>query len=539
MFVTTPHTVHPWALLLFGALLFAALPVSADTDMAGYIESDLRIGLAGKAHPNEDAGQIWNTIQRLENTAGLRGYFSSDAAGGMADLKLVFYGGSQVSKLEDMSDRRLVDDYRLESDALFVEFYDILVDGLDLRLGRQIVEWGSADQFNPTNPVNALDLEDPVKFGDRVANEMMVLSWTAPWYVEGESGTLFDEFTLSAVAVPVFRTGILPGSGLLVFQDTKLLAQRAGSPALKEMASLADPFIAAGGAFSYDVNVQQPQLHGRNVQYGAHMGMNLLGVSLGFCYYRGFSDVPYPGELTPVVPPDLAELVAGMSIDEVKGLLESAGDGIDLSGIGVDNHVKLKFPRIQMVGGHFSTSLDFLGGLGFWGEVAAYFHEDLVLNLNFQEFLGYNQEEVLSEGGAFVKAAAGIDYSITRYWYMNVQYLYGFVDEFGATNLNHFMVIVNDYKLFNEAVLARVSVILGFEELALLDADGVAQVDDDGKELTGVTPSATVFPNLVINTFENAEINLGALIYLGRSDTKFGSPLAGSNMFYVKGKYSF
>ena len=511
------------------ALVCAGLTVStaaqAESESAGYVESDVRIWVPGKAHPNEAEGQIWNKIQRLENTIGYRAFWGGDYAGATADLKLIFFGGTAVQKLNDMSDRRLVDDYRLESDALYVEFYDLLIDGLDLRLGRQIVSWGSADQFNPTNPVNALDLEDPIKFGDRVANEMAVLTWTAPWYVEGESGTIFDEFTLSAVAVPVFRSGILPESGLLVFQDTDLLAQRANTPTLQGMAGLADPFVAAGGEFLFDVDVQTPELHGRNVQYGAHMGMNLVGVSLGFMYYKGFSDVPYPGRLTPTIPDDFAAIASTMDLDDMQKLLEDNPELLP-PGLSVSNNVLLKFPRVQMVGGHFSTSLDFLGGMGLWGEVALYMHDDVKLELDFDGFMpDASGAEVLAEGGMFVKAAAGMDYSITRYWYVNAQYLYGFVDEFGADTLNHYVVLVNDYKLFNESVIARTSVILGMEDLPLLDADGVAQVDEAGEEKTGIIPSGVVYPNLIINAIENTELNIGAFIYFGREDTKFEAHL--------------
>ena len=35
------------------------------------------------------------------------------------------------------------------------------------------MNWGAADQFNPTGLLNPLDLEDPTRFGDRVANEML------------------------------------------------------------------------------------------------------------------------------------------------------------------------------------------------------------------------------------------------------------------------------------------------------------------------------------------------------------------------------
>ena len=37
----------------------------------------------------------------------------------------------------------------------------------------QVVQWGTADMFNPTNNLNAPDLEDPLMFGESVANEMV------------------------------------------------------------------------------------------------------------------------------------------------------------------------------------------------------------------------------------------------------------------------------------------------------------------------------------------------------------------------------
>ena len=54
--------------------LLAQSPAHAEDESAGYVESDLRIWIPGKAHPNEAEGQIWNKIQRLENTLGYRGY---------------------------------------------------------------------------------------------------------------------------------------------------------------------------------------------------------------------------------------------------------------------------------------------------------------------------------------------------------------------------------------------------------------------------------------------------------------------------------
>ena len=39
--------------------------------------------------------------------------------------------------------------------------WDAGVSGLDLKVGHQVVQWGVGDQFNPTNTLNAENLEDP------------------------------------------------------------------------------------------------------------------------------------------------------------------------------------------------------------------------------------------------------------------------------------------------------------------------------------------------------------------------------------------
>ena len=71
----------------------------ADVETAGYIESDLRVTIPG----HELApGEIKDRIYRLENTAAIRASWDSGDVGAMADLKLVFWGGSGVSELEQL-----------------------------------------------------------------------------------------------------------------------------------------------------------------------------------------------------------------------------------------------------------------------------------------------------------------------------------------------------------------------------------------------------------------------------------------------------
>ena len=505
------------SLALAASAMMVASDAKAEAETAGYVESDVRVTVPG----HELApGEIADRIFRTENTAGLRAAWDSGDIGAQADLKLVFWGGSGVSRLSDLTDRRYTDQYRLESDALYIEFYDLMVEGLDLRLGRQIVNWGSADQFNPTSVVNPLDLEDRIKFGDRVANEMAVLTWNTPF-----EASWIEEVVLQGVVVPVFRTNMIPASGFVVFSDTDLLAQQANSPALESMAQLAGPFETAGGQFNFNVGVDSNlDMATKHAQFGGQFSANVLGVSLAASYFNGYSDIPYVSKITPTVTePDTGDDSGGSFLDLIQGAslddLAELGPIIettDLTGFIVDNEVILRYPKIQMMGGQFSTSLDFLGGMGLWGEVAVFSHDDLALDLDLVSLVGTTESEVTLESGTFTKVAAGIDYSILRNWYVNIQYLRGFVDEFGENNLNQYVVLVNDLKFINETMLVRTVVVHQLEEL------------------TGL-----VYPNIIFSAFEGGELSIGGLVYYGKPETKFGSPVVGPNVAFVKARYSF
>src|SRR5207237_4232252 len=110
----------------------------------------------------------------------------------------VVYGDSDVADLDSTLYRERIDPYYIEADAAYLDIYKILPH-LDLRIGRQIVSWGSADKFNPTNNLNTLDLSDPLLFGKALANNMIRADWN-PW----------GDLIVTAVWVPIFRPAQLP-----------------------------------------------------------------------------------------------------------------------------------------------------------------------------------------------------------------------------------------------------------------------------------------------------------------------------------------
>lgn len=524
-----------------GALLVALLarPAEArDIDYVGYVESDLRLSLPGKTPP---PGEDELRFLRSDNTARITTRIRSGKVRAFADVALIYRGLFDDLGLEDIETRGELDPFDIESDALYLQVSDFLVDGMEVKLGRQIIQWGTADKFNPTSVLNPLDLEDPIKFGDRVPNEMLVLSYTAPWYSESDDGFIwFDELTFTGVVVPIFRPHQLPRSAQSVFTDPDLFVQFVDSPTLRDFVDLQNLFIERGGTFSYDADVEAPSPALENVQYAGKIGATIAGVDLSAMYYRGFSDIaqarsvnaelsriavtgvddfvlcgpdpdPYDDAGPPIDCPqflDLSDLEAAK--DSVANQLPEEGRIIGDVPIGIELH----YPEIHAVGFDAATSLEFLGGVGVWAEAALVFHEAQTLTLTATGSEPF--EETLIEEGSFWKAAAGADYSIFSWWYVNVQYLHGFVDEFGAENLEDYIVAGNDFKMFNDQLVLRLF--------------GIINLQDQ---------SWTGYPVLMSSFWPNTNIDLGALILEGEDDSKFGTRATGQSRVFLRGRYSF
>ena len=516
------------------ALLLAAPAMATEFDIGALLESDLRLSLPGKDAP---PGEEEVRFMRLDNTARLKLRADDGNVAGSMDVALIWRGVPRSGlTLDDVQDRRSTDPVEIESDALYVTFSDVLVEGVELRVGRQIVQWGAADRFNPTSVLNPLDLEDPIEFGARVPNEMLLLSYTAPWTVDGEDITLFDELTFTAAFVPYHRPGQLPSSATLVFSDPDLFAQFANSPLLNEFVDLQKAVLTKGGEFAYSNQVDTPGGALDNSQLAARMTFTAVGIDFSGTYYKGFSDVPqatfvdadldgievFVGDTAKACGPGEAvscgDLINGIlggaddpreALPELVGLIDMA---TQINGA-VPTHVKLSYPEVQVIGFDATTSLDFLDGVGIWVEGAITQHDAQVLTLKAGDSL---LEETVIEEGSFLKVATGLDYTIFSWWYVNAQFLHGFVDEFGSDNLNDYVVAGTDFKMFTDQLTLRLF--------------GIYQLQDS---------SYIAYPALMGRFWQGGEIILGALHLGGPKDTKFGSPATGQSRVFLKGRYSF
>lgn len=121
---------------------------------------------------------------------------------------------------------------------------------LDVRLGKQRIAWGRADQFNPTDNLNPDDLTDFFDFGAKVP------SWAVQgtWYA-GES-------ELTAVWLPFVQPALLP---------------RGGTAAL------------LGGAAA---RVERPERTPGNSMYALKFSGYAFNVDYSLSYFDGFDDLP-------------------------------------------------------------------------------------------------------------------------------------------------------------------------------------------------------------------------------------------------------
>lgn len=456
---------------------------AVELDWRGSLTSDLRLYLDDSL-----------AFERSETTAFVHLFADlDDHVSFLAELAMVFTDFAEPQDFAGLVDRTRLDPYRFESDALFVQLTDLLgAEGLDLRLGRQSIIWGSADRFHPTSNLNPLDVQDPIAFGKVIANEMVSLAFRPDWMAGDEDEPWLDEIAFELVFVPFFKPAQLPQSAGLAFTDRRVFAGRANTPLTHELvaqqATLEDD---SGWDFTYNARAQLPERTLDNSMFAARVGARLADIDMHFSYFRGFHAFPRAEKIlanTDAIPH-------------------------------VDADITLTYPRIQVLGFDAATSLDFLGGVGLWTELGLTLHDDLY-RLVSTAAVGVDDVEVEYDKGQFVKAVVGMDYTVTEWLYLNVQYLHGFVDEFGARELGNYLVAGGDFKLDHDRVLLRFFNIFDL---------------DDG--------SYVLYPQLVVKPWGWGELSLGGFVYSSSFNgfdetTKFESRAAGKSSIFLMARAS-
>ena len=188
-----------------------------DVKLSGYVSSDVRFRiLSDEQPPPAPQPSQWlllkNGVSRNENR--IRGTLNArigDKVRAVADVEMVTWGFSDLSSIDSSTLRPFVDPFYFEFHAAYIDINNLFgsaIPRFDLRIGRQVVPWGSADKFNPIANVNTLDLSDPLMFGRALANNMVRADWNP-----------IGDLNITAVLVPVFRPAQLPRTAPIALLD--------------------------------------------------------------------------------------------------------------------------------------------------------------------------------------------------------------------------------------------------------------------------------------------------------------------------------
>jgi len=533
-------------------------------------------------------------FSRNENIASFR--LKADVARftGMLDLDFVLVGyADDIGGLPGLSARQSVHPYRFESHAAWLGARDLFFKGFDLRFGYQLVQWGVGDQFNPTNLLNADDLEDPHLFGDQQANLMLKLDYT-----------LLNAVTFSAVAVPFFKPALLPDSSILGVAATERLPfvdeeLRWRVHSEKEMGRVALGYPTIVG----DTVVQLPETNLRNTQLAFRVATTLGQQDIALSFYRGFNDFPVAVQNLTTVDTGYA----GCELDPAPPAVRTDPVGEDeecIDGV-LSTQTTLAYPRVHVIGLNLSGEIPVVG-IGYRAEVGVFFPNRMtmrVFNPALDPFVqegeydydgdgepgGGEPPEVVSNK-VFAKWTLGLDYRIAGHVMINAQWVHGMVDEFGSGDFlrpNHgvdvrygeaigwspaeadgrplliecatgglgeqcareilrpkladYLVFGVDVTFAREAGLFRVFTLWdlsGYTE-RWFDLESFQREEEFHHPFSAEGFSAVIYPTFMWDFGYGFELEVGALFKFGKDYTKFGDPAAGGSEVFLKGRYLF
>jgi len=374
-------SIVPLAFLLTGW----ALPVLAQEEEPLQISGEI---LIDNRFRTGDMTWSWNEnrldLQLEKKIPGKAKFFG--------DVWLRSFGFPAITGTDQLFNKDLTSPYNIEVREAYAEFYGFLTKNLDIKIGRQRIAWGSAWKLNPTDNINAYDLEDIWDFGRHLGSDAIRLNYyMGDFYLEGDYVLFFRPATLpmgdwSSVLMP--QVDLPAGFSLENFSD-----------------SLVMPSWKLGETGTYAV------------KFGGY----LPGVDFSASYVYGRDGFPIASYNT-ITPGDSLGQVNIRSI--------------------------LYYPRLHIVGADLSSSI---GSVGVWAEAAMFLPEKEVVAVNDLSAFGLPpMDTVLLEKAPYFKVAAGTDYTFKNGHYINFQYLHGFVHERGAENLNDYFMFSYEKSFFDE-----------------------------------------------------------------------------------------
>lgn len=378
-------------------LVLASNTMASELTWEGGVSTNLGVGLL--ACPDCDYLPYEN---RNAFDLGLQADITP-GVGARAAITLRNENRPELFRLEDTADSRNIQLVRLLVTDAWVEGYDLLVRGLDLRVGAQTIRWGTGDGYSPSDRINPLDLSDPIYFDRRLA----VPAVNARYHV--------GQFILQGVWVPFFVPSLLNDSVVDIV---------AGDDAADNV-DLDDGFDLDGpevDRIRTRVNTPDATLSESAFAFRALWAASVGDFSLGYLYGRD-SLPQLSGEVIP----------------------ENFFDGQT-----TDLIINLRYPRLQMISA--DARVPIARAWTAWADIALFLPSRTTVFISesrLRDLERLNAIDNVPEGGVvaeiqsgdpYTNIMLGVDNRFGRMLYMNLQYIHGFLFERNPGDLNHFLI---------------------------------------------------------------------------------------------------
>lgn len=154
-------------------------------------------------------------------------------------------------------------------------YVDLGLGQFDLRIGRQIVIWGKADEFNPTDFINPEDYREFISL-NRADRKIGLFYPKVDYYI--------GKFKIEGIFIPIFTPSDIP-------MDTS-------HPWIPYQ--IKDIIVNPKTILT---EAQEPAHKLENSEYALKLGAILPGFDFSFCYFEGFFDLPVMFR-EGIIPPD-------------------------------------------------------------------------------------------------------------------------------------------------------------------------------------------------------------------------------------------
>ena len=173
-------------IILLTAMIFSGGCLYAEISLNGSIETEN--GLLLKT----------SQLQNQQNTLGIKLEYGTDKYHLYANPELKVSSVSLISDLNGLKSIDSIAPYTLNLKEAYIDIYEFLIPVLDVRLGKQIIVWGTADRINPTSSFCPADLSDLFDWGEKLG----VVSLLMNFYI--------GDIIITGAYTPVFTPTLLP-----------------------------------------------------------------------------------------------------------------------------------------------------------------------------------------------------------------------------------------------------------------------------------------------------------------------------------------